>query len=111
MLPPPILAPLFFADPAGAVVGKWATRNLPCNPRVYQQKTLCGSLAVLLLTPAALASIEAWVNEQLRFLMEIEEKGSAAVRRCNTPLALGLSAFRPQARGSKEINHSSLQST
>lgn len=51
VLPPPILAPLFFADPAGAVVGKWATRNLPCNPRVYQQKTLCGSLAVLLLTP------------------------------------------------------------
>ena len=28
----------------GAVVGKWCSRNLPRNPRVYGQKTLCGSL-------------------------------------------------------------------
>ena len=49
-LPATILAPLFFADPAGAVVGKWASRTLPANPRVYGQKTACGSLAVLLAT-------------------------------------------------------------
>ena len=49
-LPPSTLAPLYFADPAGAVVGKWCSRNLPRNPRAYGQKTLCGSLAVLLVT-------------------------------------------------------------
>lgn len=53
-LPASILAPLFFADPAGAVVGKWCSRNLRSNPRVYLQKTLCGSLAVLLLTFASI---------------------------------------------------------
>ena len=54
-LPAPILAPLFFADPAGAVVGKWCSRNLTWNPRVYEQKTFCGSLAVLLLTLATIS--------------------------------------------------------
>ena len=31
-------------------MGKWASRTLPANPRVYGQKTACGSLAVLLAT-------------------------------------------------------------
>ena len=49
-LSPPILAPVFFADPAGAIVGKGAARLLgERNPRWYQQKTLAGSLAVLAL--------------------------------------------------------------
>ena len=35
----------------GAVVGKWCSRNLRRNPRIYGQKTLCGSLAVLQRVP------------------------------------------------------------
>merc|ERR1712195_25806 len=50
-LPPMILAPVFFADPAGAVVGRACTRHFPrYNPAWYGQKSVCGSLAVFLLT-------------------------------------------------------------
>ena len=50
-LPPMILAPVFFADPAGAVVGKACTRHFPrYNPAWYGQKSVCGSLAVFTLT-------------------------------------------------------------
>ena len=52
-LPPPILAPLFFADPAGAVVGKALSRRLGprLNPAWYDQNsTVFGSLAVFALT-------------------------------------------------------------
>jgi len=51
-LPSPILAPLFFADPAGAVIGKAASRHLgpQWNPAWYEKKTVCGSIAVFALT-------------------------------------------------------------
>ena len=50
-LPSPLLAPLFFADPAGAVVGKAASRNLGrYNVAWYGRKTIAGSSAVLALT-------------------------------------------------------------
>ena len=51
-LPPPVLAPVFFADPAGAIVGKSAANLLgpSWNPRWYQNKTVAGSVAVLALT-------------------------------------------------------------
>ena len=40
-LDPRLLAPVFFADPAGAVVGKTLTRYLPAlNPTWYQKKTV-----------------------------------------------------------------------
>ena len=40
-LDPRLLAPVFFADPAGAVVGKTLTRHLPAlNPTWYQKKTV-----------------------------------------------------------------------
>ena len=53
-LPPTILAPLFFADPAGAVVGKACTRNLgpAYNPPWYGQKTVAGTFAVFAVTCA-----------------------------------------------------------
>mmetsp|Transcript_30359 Transcript_30359/g.66581 ORF Transcript_30359/g.66581 Transcript_30359/m.66581 type:complete len:240 (-) Transcript_30359:54-773(-) len=55
-LPAQILAPVFFADPAGAIVGKFASTYIPrYNPRWYQQKTLLGSTAVFLLTFATIA--------------------------------------------------------
>jgi len=50
-LSPLILAPVFFADPAGAVVGKWCSRNLAAyNPVCYGSKTVLGSLAVFAVT-------------------------------------------------------------
>ncbi|KAF4690346.1 hypothetical protein FOZ60_000316 [Perkinsus olseni] len=48
-LPIVVLAPVFFADPAGAVVGRWATRNVPeFNPPWVGSKTVLGSAAVLI---------------------------------------------------------------
>ena len=50
-LPSSLLAPLFFADPAGAIVGKACSRNFPqYNPKWYGDKTIAGSAAVFLLT-------------------------------------------------------------
>jgi hypothetical protein len=51
-LPASILAPLFFADPAGAVVGKALSRRLGprWNPPWYGPKTVGGSCAVFALT-------------------------------------------------------------
>jgi len=50
-LPPTILAPVFFADPAGAVVGKACSQRFGrFNLAWYQHKTVCGSLAVFAFT-------------------------------------------------------------
>lgn len=55
-LPSLILAPVFFADPAGAVVGKWCSRNVAAyNPAWLGSKTVLGSLAVLAVTWLSLA--------------------------------------------------------
>jgi hypothetical protein len=78
--PPLLLAPLFFADPAGelsggtwfympglwvsmpekrhvgAVVGKWASRTFPhSNKKWYGDKTVAGSAAVLSVTALSIA--------------------------------------------------------
>eukprot|EP00448_Togula_jolla_P000724 CAMPEP_0170601824 /NCGR_PEP_ID=MMETSP0224-20130122/18063_1 /TAXON_ID=285029 /ORGANISM="Togula jolla, Strain CCCM 725" /LENGTH=282 /DNA_ID=CAMNT_0010926621 /DNA_START=66 /DNA_END=910 /DNA_ORIENTATION=- len=54
-LAPAALAPLFFADPAGAVIGKAMSRNLvKNNPAWYKEKTVFGSAAVLIVTYVAL---------------------------------------------------------
>lgn len=54
-LPTPVLAPVFFADPAGAVVGKFCSRRAPAwNPQWYREKTVAGSLAVAAFTFATL---------------------------------------------------------
>ena len=55
-LPIRILAPLFFADPAGAVVGKACSRALGprLNPTWFQQKTVAGTVAVFALTFASI---------------------------------------------------------
>lgn len=45
--PPLALAPLFFADPAGAVFGKFFTK-LGLNAPWYQNKTVVGTVAVML---------------------------------------------------------------
>lgn len=50
-LPLQILAPVFLADPAGAVVGKWMTAKFPKENRPWiGSKTVAGSLAVFLTT-------------------------------------------------------------
>ena len=50
-LPLLVIAPVFFADPAGAVVGKWCSRHLGAwNPKINGEKTLLGSLAVFVVT-------------------------------------------------------------
>ena len=55
-LPIQVLAPVFFADPAGAVVGKYFSRNHPkLNPAWYQKKSVLGSLAVFLFTFATIS--------------------------------------------------------
>lgn len=53
-LPLAALSPMFFADPAGAVVGKFLTRNGFPNRTWYLNKTVGGSAAVLLVTAATL---------------------------------------------------------
>ena len=56
-LPAPMLAPLFFADPAGAVVGKTLSRKFGprWNPPWCGPKTVAGSCAVFLLTYLTIA--------------------------------------------------------
>merc|ERR1719188_2317146 len=54
-LPVAALSPMFFADPAGAVVGKYLTRNGFTNPAWYQKKTVGGSLAVFIFLVITLA--------------------------------------------------------
>ena len=55
-LPAPILAPVFFADPGGAVVGKLCSHFIPhLNPRWCGRKTVLGSAAVLGLTYVSIA--------------------------------------------------------
>merc|ERR1711972_327726 len=54
-LPPTVFAPVFFADPAGAVVGKACSNFLPqFNRRWYGGKTICGTAAVFALTWATI---------------------------------------------------------
>jgi len=46
-----ILAPVFLADPAGAVVGKWMSAHFPKdNKKWVGEKTIIGSLAVFVAT-------------------------------------------------------------
>ena len=46
-----IVAPMFFADPAGAIVGKYCSRKFPkLNPRWIGEKTVLGSAAVMIVT-------------------------------------------------------------
>ncbi|CAJ1363753.1 unnamed protein product [Effrenium voratum] len=47
------LAPLFFADPAGAVVGKFCSKR-GCNRAWWENKTIMGTLAVFLVAYASL---------------------------------------------------------
>lgn len=50
-----VLAPVFFADPGGAIVGKWASRHFPrLNPVILYNKTVIGSSAVFALSWASI---------------------------------------------------------
>jgi hypothetical protein len=49
-LSPTILAPLFFADPAAAIVGKTLSSTTSLNPKWYSNKTVAGSLVVAVVT-------------------------------------------------------------
>jgi dolichol kinase len=54
-LPLRVLAPVFLADPAGAVVGKWISSIFPKdNKKWIGSKTIAGSFAVFLVTFASL---------------------------------------------------------
>mmetsp|Transcript_136970 Transcript_136970/g.438185 ORF Transcript_136970/g.438185 Transcript_136970/m.438185 type:complete len:327 (-) Transcript_136970:114-1094(-) len=54
-LPARALSPMFFADPAGAIVGKFLSHNYPhANKRWIDKKTIGGSFAVLVVTCATL---------------------------------------------------------
>ncbi len=54
-LPLRILAPVFLADPAGAVVGKWMKNKFPKENRAWiGSKTVAGSIAVFITTFASL---------------------------------------------------------
>ena len=54
-LPPKVLAPLFFADPAGAVIGKACTRAFPSYNRAwYGSKTVAGTSAIFAVTFASI---------------------------------------------------------
>lgn len=53
-LPPAAMSPMFFADPAGAVVGKFLTQKGVKNRVWYLNKTVGGSTAVCLVTVVTL---------------------------------------------------------
>lgn len=49
--PVDVIMPVFFADPAGAIVGRFAAKYLPVrNPKWIGEKTVLGSLAVFFVT-------------------------------------------------------------
>jgi len=51
MLDLSIVAPMFFADPAGAIIGKLFSKHVPrLNPRWIGEKTVWGSTAVFIFT-------------------------------------------------------------
>jgi len=53
--PVEVLMPMFFADPAGAIVGKFCSHYFKeYNPRWYGTKTIAGSLAVFVVAIATL---------------------------------------------------------
>ena len=50
-IPVSIMAPMFFADPAGAIVGRWASSKFGSANRVWiHNKTVAGSAAVCIVT-------------------------------------------------------------
>lgn len=52
-----VLAPVFLADPAGAVVGKWMSSQFPKeNKKWIGTKTVAGSMAVFIVTFVTLSS-------------------------------------------------------
>lgn len=54
-MPIAIMAPMFFADPSGAIVGKFCSKHFGrLNRAWYQEKTVAGSLAVFTITHATI---------------------------------------------------------
>ena len=63
-------------DPCPTPVTEWLPRlTQPLPPDVFVPTTLQD-----LITPAAQSQIAQWVLQQLKFLLDIEARGSAAVR-------------------------------
>ena len=61
-----MLAPVFFADPAGAVVGKYCSHTCPeYNKKWHDKKTIAGSAAVLGFTYATIAFPCTWCARQV----------------------------------------------
>eukprot|EP00408_Alexandrium_pacificum_P057488 CAMPEP_0171172346 /NCGR_PEP_ID=MMETSP0790-20130122/9674_1 /TAXON_ID=2925 /ORGANISM="Alexandrium catenella, Strain OF101" /LENGTH=211 /DNA_ID=CAMNT_0011637205 /DNA_START=53 /DNA_END=688 /DNA_ORIENTATION=+ len=52
-MPVCVLAPLFFADPAGAIIGKFCSRR-GCNQVWWENKTVMGTLAVFIFAAISL---------------------------------------------------------
>lgn len=93
-MPPAALAPLFFADPAGAVVGKFLSRKVPKqNPRWYSNKTVGGSCAVCIVTFLALTVFYPPIPVHWRLLLSIvamlaEAVGGAYDNLCQAAVVL-----------------------
>ena len=75
-LPPTVLAPLFFADPAGAVIGKACSRLLGAsyNPAWYGSKTVAGTAAVFIFTFLSITyDVSTFVRLRLAALAAVAE--------------------------------------
>ena len=91
----PALLVLPFPDPCPVAVTDW----LPLSVQPAADPAFKPSCIADLLTTEAIRQIKLWVTQQLTFLIDIVNLGSAAVRTSNRPLALGQDCFKPQARG------------
>mmetsp|Transcript_81822 Transcript_81822/g.128865 ORF Transcript_81822/g.128865 Transcript_81822/m.128865 type:complete len:208 (+) Transcript_81822:48-671(+) len=67
-----VLAPLFFADPAGAVCGKYFTKK-GLNKNWYENKSIMGSLAVFLFAYLSLSTASTQRRVVLAFLCMLAE--------------------------------------
>merc|ERR1712096_164909 len=63
-IPLEIIKPVFFADPLGALVGRYLTENGFTNPRWVGEKTVGGSSAVFIATLATLG-YGSWIEKLL----------------------------------------------
>jgi len=76
-LPPTALSPMFFADPAGAVVGKWLSRKFPQKNSAWcGKKTVGGSAAVFFVSAGTLLAL--YPPMSLAFLVALSAAATLA---------------------------------
>jgi len=72
-IPLEIIKPVFFADPLGALVGRYLTEQGYTNPRWVGEKTVGGTCAVFLSTIATLGFGSWWEKFGLALVVAIAE--------------------------------------